>query len=71
MSKEKKNLCKCGCGTLVEKEWKRGHARRGRKNSQEHCRKISESNKGKLRGPTSRKGKPGRIWTEEQKKPCL
>lgn len=68
MLKEKKNLCKCGCGELVEENYKRGHARRGRKNSEEHNQKISRSNKGKNVGPSPRKGKPGRKWTEEQKK---
>ena len=40
------NKCKCGCGELVEKNYKGGHARRGRKNSAEHNAAIGKANKG-------------------------
>ena len=43
------NKCKCGCGELVEKNYKRGHARRGRKNSAEHNAAIGKANKGNVR----------------------
>jgi hypothetical protein len=41
------NLCKCGCGLLVEKNYKRGHSRRGSHNSIEHNLALSKANKGK------------------------
>jgi hypothetical protein len=44
----KSNLCKCGCGELCEQNWIRGHARRGRKNSEEQNRKIGLANKGRI-----------------------
>ena len=46
--------CKCGCGNIVQKNYKKGHGRRGRKNTPEHNKAISEYNK-------------NRILTEEQK----
>lgn len=55
-----KHLCACGCGEKIEiKLWHKhsgipkycesGHSRRNKKNSDEHNRKISESNNGKTR----------------------
>jgi len=44
MKREKNNLCKCGCGTLVSDNYKRGHCNRGRKFGA-----LSESTKQKLR----------------------
>jgi len=41
------NLCQCGCGTLVQKNYKKGHGRRGRKNSPEHNAAIVRANTGK------------------------
>jgi hypothetical protein len=46
------NLCKCGCGELVAQNYKKGHGRRGRRNSLEHNEKISAANKG--RKPSTR-----------------
>lgn len=40
------NYCKCGCGTLVKQNYKRGHGRRGKTNSIEHNKIISQVNKG-------------------------
>jgi very-short-patch-repair endonuclease len=37
------NPCRCGCGCLVEKNYKRGHGRRGRKNTPEHNQKIGRA----------------------------
>lgn len=51
---EKKNLCKCGCGELVAQNYRHGHGRRGKKNSEYHNRRISECHLGKK-------------WTEEQR----
>ena len=48
----RKCKCKCGCGEIVKSEtanYIRGHARKGKKNSKEHRRKIGEANKGKKR----------------------
>lgn len=42
------NLCKCGCGNPCEKNYLRGHARKGKKCSDEHKKKISEANKGRI-----------------------
>lgn len=39
--------CKCGCGEIVQKNYKKGHGRRGKKNSIEHNLKISKCNKEK------------------------
>jgi len=38
-------FCKCGCGVVVEKNYKKCHGRRGKINSVEHNLKISRSNK--------------------------
>lgn len=43
------NICKCGCGELVDKTYKRGHARRGRKNSAEHNDAIAKSSKNRVK----------------------
>jgi len=45
--------CKCGCGELVSKNYKRGHARRGRKNTLEHNERIGRGNVGKSRSEES------------------
>ena len=50
----KNNLCKCGCGNFCEKNYLKGHGRKGKKCSDEHKRKIGEANR-------------GRICTEEEK----
>lgn len=42
------NKCKCGCGEFVIKNYKKGHGRRGRKNTADHNEKIGKSNKGKI-----------------------
>jgi very-short-patch-repair endonuclease len=42
--KELINFCKCGCKTLVEGNWKKGHCRRGVHFSEEHKNKISIAN---------------------------
>ena len=47
--KEKK-FCECGCGKEVKKRFVHGHTMVGRKFSEEHKRKIGESNKGKHQG---------------------
>ena len=63
------NSCKCGCGTLVEKNYKRGHARRGRKNTAEHNERISLSNKGRVPSEAvrqkMREANLGRVQSEE------
>lgn len=41
------NFCKCGCGFLVEKNYKKGHGRRGKINSEAHNLVISKANKGR------------------------
>jgi very-short-patch-repair endonuclease len=43
------NICKCGCGELVNKNYKRGHARRGSKNSAEHNDAIAKSSKNRVK----------------------
>jgi len=51
-------LCECGCGKEIKKEGKRfvrGHYWRGRKQSEEHIRKIAEKNRGKKRSLETRK----------------
>jgi very-short-patch-repair endonuclease len=53
------NFCKCGCGELVKYNYKRGHARRGAKNSKEHNESISKSNIGKKIGKCWNKGLVG------------
>lgn len=40
--------CKCGCGEIVQKNYKRGHGRKGRKNSTEHNQAIIKYNKNKI-----------------------
>lgn len=47
------NICKCGCGSLVEKNYKRGHARRGRKNTVDHNAAIAKANKDKVKSVDS------------------
>jgi very-short-patch-repair endonuclease len=47
------NICKCGCGELVEKNYKKGHARRGRRNSLEHNDAIARASKGKAKSTES------------------
>ena len=47
------NICMCGCGELVEKNYKRGHARRGKKNTTKHNAAIARANKGKVNNPES------------------
>lgn len=41
------NMCKCGCGILVEHNYKRGHARKGVPMAKEHKIKIGLANKGR------------------------
>jgi very-short-patch-repair endonuclease len=53
------NQCKCGCGLLVEYNYKRGHGRRNRINSNEHNIAISLANKGRKRGTCWNKGLKG------------
>ena len=48
MKNKKTNLCKCGCGGYCEKNYLKGHGRKGKKCSDEHKRKISEANKGRI-----------------------
>lgn len=43
----KNNLCKCGCGTLVAKNYLHGHGRKGRKNSEAHNEALRKAFKGK------------------------
>jgi len=42
------NYCKCGCGEIVQKNYKKGHGRRGKTNSEEHNKKIKEANKNRI-----------------------
>lgn len=42
------NLCKCGCGILVKKNYKHGHGRRGKTNSKQHNHAISFANNKKI-----------------------
>lgn len=42
------NFCKCGCGLLVSKNYKRGCGRKGKKNSFEHNQAIRKANKGRI-----------------------
>lgn len=42
------NYCKCGCGEIVQKNYKKGHGRKGKKNSAEQNKKISEFNKSRI-----------------------
>lgn len=51
------NYCKCGCGILVNNEYAKGHARRGRTNSEQHILAIRKANTGKKRINTWNKGK--------------
>lgn len=44
----KNNICLCGCGNLCEKNYIKGHGRRGKTNTMEHRLKISIGNKGKI-----------------------
>lgn len=66
------NPCKCGCGLLVEGNYKRGHARRGRKNSAEHNARISQANSGRKLSPEQiailRRVNTGRKQTEETRR---
>lgn len=45
---EKNNLCKCGCGNYCNLNYIKGHGRRGKKNSEEHKKKIGLANKGRI-----------------------
>lgn len=47
------NACKCGCKELVDKNYKRGHSRRGRKNTAEHNDAISKANRGSVKSAES------------------
>lgn len=40
--------CKCGCGEIVQKNYKKGHGRRGRKNSLAHNEAIIKYNMNKI-----------------------
>lgn len=53
--------CECGCGQEVAKgkRYRKGHARRGHKNSPEHNARISMANAGRTRGTTWNKGLKG------------
>lgn len=66
------NYCKCGCGLIVEKNYKKGHARRGRKNSKKHNKSISKANAGRIASKETRKkmseNATGRQHTEETKR---
>ena len=65
------NLCKCGCGTFVNLNYKKGHGRKGRKNSEYHNKRISECGKGRKLTQEQkdhiRKVNLGRKLTQEQK----
>lgn len=41
------NRCRCGCGAIVNFLYKKGHGRKGRKNSAEHNAAISQAHIGK------------------------
>jgi very-short-patch-repair endonuclease len=47
------NICKCGCGELVEKNYKRGHARRGKTNTIAHNAAIARASKSKVKSAAS------------------
>jgi very-short-patch-repair endonuclease len=49
------NLCKCGCGKIVEMNYRKGHGRRGKSNSRKHNLAISKANKGRKRTFKQRK----------------
>jgi hypothetical protein len=46
---EENNLCKCGCGGYCKMNYIKGHGRKNKPCSEEHKRKIGESNSGKVR----------------------
>lgn len=54
-------LCDCGCGLEVSKgkHYRKGHGRRGKRNSPEHNAKIAKANAGKPRGTSWNKGLKG------------
>jgi len=64
--------CKCGCGSIVQKNYKKGHGRKGKKNSPEHNKALIEYNKNKIltdkQLETLRFYNINRIHTEETKK---
>ena len=52
-------MCKCGCGEECWKDYKRGHGRRGKKNSPEHNEILRNCNLGSKRGPAWNRGLKG------------
>lgn len=44
------NKCKCGCGQECKREYINGHSNKNKKFSKEHCKKLSQSGKGKHSG---------------------
>jgi hypothetical protein len=48
--KEEIHYCKCGCGTVVNRTWARGHSSKGKIFTEEHRKNLSESHKGLLAG---------------------
>lgn len=59
------NKCKCGCGTLVAKNYKRGHGRRGKRNSAAHNEAIAIANS--IRPRTEKELKHLRKLAEDQR----
>jgi len=62
------NHCKCGCGALVNLIYKKGHARKGRKNSRTHNESISRANKGRKGQVAWNKGLKGVTKVSEDTK---
>ena len=64
------NPCACGCGTLVQGKWKRGHVRKGAKNTPEHNAKIAAGHLWKPMHPGTKaallKALRGSHWTAER-----
>lgn len=63
------NLCKCGCEELVQQNYKRGHGRRGKTNSDYHNAMISLHNTGRKMSEETKKkmseSMKGRIISDE------
>lgn len=63
------NRCECGCGESVRLRFKKGHGRRGKKNSPAHNAAIIAANKGRIRSvPAWNKGMSGVFKHSEESK---
>jgi len=65
------NLCKCGCGSEVNLNYKKGHGRRGKFNSETHNLAISRANSGKKMSESTKlkliSCHKGKRWSAERK----